>query len=204
MTMRWAPVSVLVIVTVTPGSAAPLVSLTVPSIVPLIAVDCAEAGADPAMSSSAANSAEQSRVMTHVILEQGRGPERRRSPQAHRWMHLSIKTVRRSVYNAGCSPGVHGSSCQTRGEAHFASAPGLPPGAQLEVLRRARGRHPGSAVRGAGRLRLRPGVPDDRRAHARRVPAHRSPDLRPAAHDPPRPARLADADGRSPQRSRIR
>jgi hypothetical protein len=69
MTMRWAPVSVLVIVTVTPGSAAPLVSLTVPSIVPLIAVDCAEAGADPATNSSAANSAEQSRVMNDVLLE---------------------------------------------------------------------------------------------------------------------------------------
>src|SRR6185436_5900100 len=44
-TMRSAPVSTLVIVTVAPGSTPPELSTTVPSMVPLAACDCASAGA---------------------------------------------------------------------------------------------------------------------------------------------------------------
>ena len=45
ITTRSAPVSVFVTVTVTPGSIAPLASLTMPSMVPFMACDCAAAGA---------------------------------------------------------------------------------------------------------------------------------------------------------------
>src|SRR5215470_11599773 len=59
-------------VTETPGSAAPLLSLTVPSIVPLIAVDCADAAAAAAntsTSSVASTRADHTRVMNAVLLE---------------------------------------------------------------------------------------------------------------------------------------
>src|SRR5262245_2024693 len=55
-------------VIVTPGSAAPLLSLTVPSIVPLIAVDCADAAAAAAPSSRSVASTrmDHTRVMNAV------------------------------------------------------------------------------------------------------------------------------------------
>src|SRR5262245_37954378 len=55
MTVRSAPVSTFVIVTATPGSTPPDVSLIVPSIDPLAAWDCAIAGAANTSASSPAN-----------------------------------------------------------------------------------------------------------------------------------------------------
>ena len=52
-TTRSAPVSMLVTVTVTPGSTPPELSVTVPSMVPLAACDCAKAGAASDTDSSA-------------------------------------------------------------------------------------------------------------------------------------------------------
>ena len=53
------------------------------------------------------------------------------------------------------------------------------------------------------RLLLRHVLADDRRAHARRVAAHRSAHLRAAVRRPARPAAHAGADDRSAQRSRL-
>ena len=58
-----------VIVTVTPGSAAPLLSLTVPSMLPLIACDCARAGsAVPITSSAATTRVDHDRVIDDDLL----------------------------------------------------------------------------------------------------------------------------------------
>ncbi len=70
-TTRWAPVSVLVTVTVTPGSAAPVLSATVPWMLPLIACDCASAGnAVPSTSRAAIARADHSRIMFNVLLDE--------------------------------------------------------------------------------------------------------------------------------------
>ncbi len=70
-TTRWAPVSVLVMVTLTPGSAAPLLSVTVPWMLPLIACDCARAGnAVPSTSRVTIARVDHSRIMFVLLLDE--------------------------------------------------------------------------------------------------------------------------------------
>ena len=70
MTTRSAPVSMFVTVTVTPGSDAPLASVTVPSMVPLTACDCAAAGAaSPSATATAITRADQTRFIDVCLLE---------------------------------------------------------------------------------------------------------------------------------------
>jgi hypothetical protein len=56
-------------VTVTPGSAAPLLSLTVPSMLPLIACDCARAGsAVPSTNSAMIARVDHNRIFNDDLL----------------------------------------------------------------------------------------------------------------------------------------